>query len=82
MLPAAADDCHRVGRPRANREEDELMARRPATIIQADVVRAIRAAKQAGAAEVEVRIGEASIVIRVGASTKEPPLESEGDIVL
>ena len=34
------------------------MPRRPATIIQADVARVIRAAKQAGAAEVEVRVGE------------------------
>ena len=31
------------------------MARRPAAFTQADVARAVRAAKQAGAAEVEVR---------------------------
>ena len=34
------------------------MPRRPAAITQADVARAIRAAKQAGAAEVEVRVGD------------------------
>jgi hypothetical protein len=34
------------------------MPRRPATITQADIARAIRAAKQAGAAEVEVRASE------------------------
>jgi len=33
------------------------MPRRSAAITQADIARAIRAAKQAGAAEVEVRIG-------------------------
>jgi hypothetical protein len=41
------------------------MPRRPATITQADVARAIRAAKQAGAAEVELRIGDALILIRI-----------------
>ena len=46
------------------------MTRRPAAITQADVARAIRAAKQTGALEVEVRIGEqSSIVIRLNSST-------------
>jgi len=36
------------------------MPRRPATITQADIARAIRAAKQTGAAEVKVRVGEQS----------------------
>jgi hypothetical protein len=46
------------------------VSRRPATFTQADVARVIRAAKQAGAAEVEVRIkDQASIVIRLAAST-------------
>src|SRR5215831_19517458 len=40
------------------------MARRPANITQADVTRAIRAAKQAGAAEVEVRIGRRDVSSR------------------
>ena len=60
------------------------MPRRPATITQADIARAIRAAKQAGAAEVEVRVGEqSSIVIRLNSSTGlEKPLEPIGEIVL
>ena len=41
------------------------MSRRPATLTQADIARAIRAAKQAGAAEVEVRVGDTSIVVRI-----------------
>jgi hypothetical protein len=45
------------------------MPRRPATLTQADVARVIRAAKQAGAAEVEVRVGDAAIVIRIQPST-------------
>ena len=60
------------------------MSRRPATITQAEIARAIRAAKQAGAAEVEVRVGEqSSIVIRLNSSTGlEKPLEPIGEIVL
>ena len=51
------------------------MPRRPATITQADVARVIRAAKQEGAAEVEVRVGDpASILIRIAPSTKSDPL--------
>jgi hypothetical protein len=60
------------------------MARRPASITQADVARAIRAAKQAGAAEVEVRIAgnEARIVIRLSSTANERPLEESAEIVL
>lgn len=42
------------------------MSRRRATITQADVARAIRAAKREGAAEVEVHVNDkAKIVIRL-----------------
>jgi len=59
------------------------MPRRPATVTQADIARAIRAAKQTGAAEVEVRAGDASIVVRIAPSTTpETPLESTAGIVL
>lgn len=60
------------------------MSRRAATITQADVARAIRAAKQAGAAEVEVQVaGQSKIVIRIGSSTDaEKALEPAGEIVL
>lgn len=60
------------------------MSRRPATITQADVARAIRAAKQAGAAEVVVRMGEqSSILIRIVPSTgTETALEDDKEIVL
>ena len=60
------------------------MSRRPAAITQADVARAIRAAKQAGAAEIELRLGEkATILIRIAPSTDaEPALEKPGEIVL
>jgi hypothetical protein len=43
----------------------EPMSRRPANFTQADIARAIRAAKQEGAPEIEVRIGAASIVVRL-----------------
>ncbi len=60
------------------------MARRPANITQADVARAIRAAKQAGASEVEVRVGgHATILIRLEPSTaQKTALVEEGEIVL
>jgi hypothetical protein len=60
------------------------MSRRPAALTQADVARAIRAAKQAGAAEVEVRLGEqASIIIRLNSSTEaDNRLEPDGEIIL
>ena len=59
------------------------MSGRPATITQADVARAIRAAKRAGAAEVEVRIGETTIVIRMEPSTPTiQPLAEREEIVL
>jgi hypothetical protein len=60
-----------------------VMSRRPASITQADIARAIRAAKQAGAAEVEVRVGETTILIRIASSTgTETSLEPVGEIVL
>jgi hypothetical protein len=60
------------------------MSRRPATLTQADIARAIRAAKQAGAAEVEVRVGEQSwIIIRINPSTGEKiAVEEMGQIIL
>ena len=59
------------------------MSRRAATITQADMARAIRAAKQAGASEVEVRVGDTSIVVRINPSTDaKTALEHAGEIVL
>lgn len=59
------------------------MSRRPASFTQADVARVIRAAKQAGAAEVVVRTGETSIVVRMESSTAlQDGLEPEREIVL
>jgi hypothetical protein len=44
----------------------EAMARRVAQITQADIARAIRAAKQAGAAAVEVHVtGQSKIIFRI-----------------
>ena len=45
------------------------MPRRAAQITQAEVARIIRAAKQAGASEVVVKIGEQSVIVRLGQST-------------
>jgi hypothetical protein len=59
------------------------MPRRGAAITQADIARAIRAAKQAGAAEVEIRVGGATILVRITPSTAaERPLEPGPEIVL
>jgi hypothetical protein len=57
------------------------MSRRPATVMQADIARILRAAKQAGASEVEVKLGEQSVIVKL--STGEPKtLESNEEIVL
>ena len=57
--------------------------RRKPAFTQADIARAIRAAKQTGATEVEVRIGAASIVVRLSPSTStETVLEKLEQIVL
>jgi hypothetical protein len=45
------------------------MSRRPAAITQADIARVIRAAKQAGATEVIVPVGEQSVIVRLTPST-------------
>ncbi len=59
------------------------MSRRPALITQADVARVIRAAKQAGAAEVVVKIGDQSVIVRLTPSTGgEVPLAPQAEIVL
>ena len=57
------------------------MPRRPAAIRQADIARVIRAARQAGASEVVVRLGEqATIIVRLSAG--EQALAKIGEIVL
>jgi hypothetical protein len=59
------------------------MSRRSAAITQADIARAIRAAKQAGAAEVEVRVGGATILVRIAPSTgPDKPIAEPPEIVL
>lgn len=59
------------------------MSRRPAVITQADVARAIRAAKQAGAAEVEVRVaGGATILIRLSPSTAPQITDEEREEIV
>ena len=61
------------------------MPRRPAVITQADVARAVRAAKQASAAEVEIRVNDkCTILIRLQSSTisQSQVLEEGGEIVL
>jgi uncharacterized protein YkvS len=59
------------------------MPRRPAQITQADVARIIRAAKQAGASEVVVKVGEQSVIVKLRESTGQAKdLEVDGEIVL
>lgn len=59
------------------------MSRRAATITQADVARVIRAAKQAGAKEIELRIGGEVVLIRIDSSTpSEVTLAPAPEIVL
>jgi len=45
------------------------MSRRPASFTQADVARVLRAAQQVGAPKVELKIGDATVVV----SLDDPP---------
>jgi uncharacterized protein YkvS len=58
----------------------QLMTRRHATITQSEVARIIRAARQAGAAEVVVKIGDQSVIVKL--STPGSADAPEGEIVL
>lgn len=58
------------------------MSNRPAIVTQADVARVIRAAKKAGAAEVEVKIGGASVIVRLQSTAPGIVHEPEREIVL
>jgi hypothetical protein len=57
------------------------MPRRPAIITQADVARAIRAAKQGGATAVEVR-PDGTIIVHIAAPPIAPALDDGADIIL
>ena len=46
-----------------------IMSRRRAQITQAEIARVIRAAKQAGAAEVVVQVGEQFLTVKLSPST-------------
>ncbi len=55
----------------------------PSHDLQADIARVIRAAKQAGAAEVVVKVGEQSVIVKLGQSTGQmKDLETDEEIVL
>jgi len=57
------------------------MSRRPAQITQAEVARIIRAAKQAGASEVVVQVGDTKVLIKLSTG-EQKPLEADSEIVL
>jgi hypothetical protein len=60
------------------------MPRRPATITQADVARVIRAAKQAGAAAVELKLDGTLVIrlIQLSPETTDTPVVLTKEIVL
>ena len=59
------------------------MSRRPANITQADVARIIRAAKQAGASEVEVKLGnQSSVIVRLSSSTAADETTEDGSEIV
>lgn len=58
------------------------MSRRPATILQADVARVIRAAKQAGASEVEVRSKDGTAIVVRLHQTEPETIKSGEDIIV
>ena len=74
---------HRFGSWNQALAAAQLPIGKPYNITQADLARAIRAAKQAGASEVEVHVGDTKIVIRLKQSTgADSPLAESMEIVL
>jgi hypothetical protein len=61
----------------------QIMSRRPAVITQADVARIIRAAKQAGAAEVQVPVNGELVIVKLRSSeAPEDAARAKREIVL
>jgi hypothetical protein len=58
------------------------MPRRPAAITQADVARIIRAAKQAGAAQVRVEVNGVPVIVDLKSTGQDQPLDEGEEIVL
>jgi hypothetical protein len=59
------------------------MPRRPAALTQADVARAIRAAKQAGADSVEVRTdGTIIVLLKSAPAASQEPAPPDREIIL
>ena len=57
------------------------MTNRPARITQAEVARVIRAAKQAGASEILIQLGDVPMTIKLS-TVIERPIETEGEVIL
>jgi hypothetical protein len=57
------------------------MARRPAQITQAEIARIIRAAKQAGASEVVLKVRDQAVIVKLS-TTPTQALESDEVVVL
>jgi hypothetical protein len=57
------------------------MSNRPARFTQAEVARVIRAAKQAGASEIVVKIGDQSVIVKLSTGPVIN-LEADEEIVL
>lgn len=58
------------------------MPRRPASITQSDISRAIRAARQTGAAGVEIEGGKIRILLDSPQISADQPVEQRREIVL
>ena len=58
------------------------MSNRPARITQAEIERAIRAAKKAGATEIEVKIGDGVSIRGIPLTPNKPVADSRGDCPL
>jgi hypothetical protein len=56
--------------------------RAPARVTQADVARVIRAAKQAGACGIDVKLETGTISISLSTATKDKPIDVRGKVVL
>ena len=58
------------------------MSRRPARITKTEVAGIINAAKEAGASEVLVKVGELAVVVVRLSTPTDKPVEAVGEVIL
>ena len=65
--------------PKKHSRLEDGVSRRPASFTQADVARVLRAAQQVGVKSVELKVGDASVVVSFDGAVTVPPSDNPWD---